>query len=454
MNDLRTPPQSLEAEKHVLGAMLLSRDAALSALEILGPEDFYLHRNQLIFEAIREISGQNSTPDALSVLEFLKKKGKSAEIEQDLMEISSEVFSVASVSEHAAIVREKATLRALIGFGTEVTLYGYSDKDAATGLEMALNRILQIDRHDRGGGLKDWRDGVREAVGRWAGIVAGENQGVMSGIMDYDQIIGGFLPSQLHVIAGRPGMGKSALTLQLAKAGGKVALYSLESLMFEQVERAVSQEVGVPSFVFRSGESLTKHRALIDQAVSAIKNFPIKVNETTTVNVQQIHSQCRKMKMKDGLDMVIVDYLQLVQAVGKHERREREIGSISESLKRMANDLAVPVIAVASLSRDCERREDKRPILSDLRESGSIESDAHTVTFLYRESNYKRNLPVDFQDVTEICVAKNKNGPKGIAPVLFEGKRFRFVDLDRDTKQRYKDHLGGKSSESFMEGVK
>ncbi len=249
-------------------------------------------------------------------------------------------------------------------------------------------------------------------------------------------------------------MGKSALMLQIAKASGRTAIFSLESLMHEQVERMMAQEGGLHSDVFRSGAMLEKNRAAISTAVASISGYPIKVNDTTTINVGQIHSQCRKMKAKDGLDMVIVDYLQLVQAVGKHERREREIGSISEGLKRMANDLAVPVLAVASLSRDCERREDKRPILSDLRESGSLESDAHTITMLYKDSRYNRKIPEAYKNVVEIGVLKNKNGPTGVAPFMFEGSRFRFVDLGPNLKSEYKLFIGGGADvASFTEGM-
>ncbi len=454
MTKLRTPPQSPDCEKHVLGAMLLSRDSALEGVELLTSTDFYLLQNQFIFEAIKEITLNDGNPDALVVLEYLKKQGK-GNYEETLLEICNEVVSSVSLPDHAAIVRDKAILRGLVGFGMQIATYAYeNDSDGSKGLEMALSGIMGMSGHDKGGGLKGWREGVQDALHRWERIEQGEQTGIKTGLADYDALIGGFLPSQLHVIGGRPGMGKSALVLQIAKAAGRTAIFSLESLMFEQVERAMAQRGGLHSSVFRSPELLTKNRALIAQTVASISDYPIRVNDTTSINVGQIHSQCRKMKAKEGLDMVIVDYLQLVQAVGKHERREREIGSISEALKRMANDLAVPCVAVASLSRDCERREDKRPVLSDLRESGSLESDAHTVTFVYQDSKYNRTIPELYKNIAELGVKKNKNGPTGVAPMLFDGPHFRFVDLDRNTRDQYKLFInGGNDAHSFTEGT-
>ncbi len=456
MSDMRIPPQAIEVEKHVLGAMLLSRDAALEGIEILAAEDFYLERNRIIFDSIREITLNAGNADVLTLMEHLKKAEKLNKVggEMALLDITGEVVSAASISDHAAIVLDKAVLRRLADVSARLCDYAYDPKaDGSKGLEMAFTEILAFRTKETAGGLVDWRDGVKATVDRWGRIAAGEQAGIMTGLKDYDALIGGFLPSQLHLLAGRPGMGKSALVLQIAKAGGRVAIFSLESLMHEQVERVMAQEAGLSPVVFRSPESLRSHRASIQKAVAEISGYPIKVNDTTTINAAQIHSQCRKMKAKDGLDMVIVDYLQLVQAVGKHERREREIGSISESLKRMANDLNVPVLAVASLSRDCERREDKRPMLSDLRESGSLESDAHTVTSLYRESQYKKNTPDTYKNVAELSVLKNKNGPTGVAPFFFERPRFRFVDLEHRVKEDYKLFVnGGNDSASFMEG--
>ncbi len=456
MSELRIPPQAIEVEKHVIGAMLLSRDAALEGIELLTADDLYLEKNRALFEAIKEITLNSGNPDVLSVLEHLKKTGNLNRVggEGTLLEISSEVVSSASIVDHAAIVSDKAVLRRLAAVSSQILEYAYnSSADGSKGLEMALGEIMGIQARESAGGLVDWRDGVKATVDRWGRIAAGEKQGISSGLVDYDALIGGFMPSQLHVVCGRPGMGKSALMLQIAKAAGRTAIFSLESLMHEQVERMMAQEAGLHGDVFRSGPALQKHRAAIQMAIGSISGYPIKVNDTTAINVGQIHSQCRKMKAKSGLDMVMVDYLQLVQAVGKHERREREIGSISESLKRMANDLGVPVIAAASLSRDCERREDKRPIQADLRESGSIESDAHTITAIYRDARYNRKIPEAYKNIAEISVLKNKNGPTGVAPFLFEGARFRFVDLDQNTKAQYKLYVGGgNDSESFMEG--
>lgn len=454
MNDLRVSPQAVEVEKHCIGAMLLSRDSALEGVELLTGEDFYLEKNRVIFEAIKDITLKDGNPDALVVLEYLKKQGKSG-YEGQLIEISNEVVSSASLPDHAAIVRDKAILRALGAFSASLCDYAYTGtSNGSTGLEMALAGIMDMDTRKSAGGLLDWREGVAQALLRWNQIESGERLGILTGLKDYDALIGGFLPSQLHVLGGRPGMGKSALVLQIAKAAGRTAIFSLESLMFEQVERAMAQQAGLGQDVFRSPELLTRNRAAIAKAVASISDYPIKVNDTTTINVGQIHSQCRKMKAKSGLDMVIVDYLQLVQAVGKHERREREIGSISEALKRMANDLSVPVLAVASLSRDCERREDKRPVLSDLRESGSVESDAHTVTMIYNESKYNKNVPEVYRNIVEISVKKNKNGPTGVAPYLFDGPRFRFVDLDANAKSQYKMFInGGNDAASFTEGM-
>lgn len=452
----RIPPQAPEVEKHLIGAMLLDPEAVSVAVEKLSASDFYLEKNAALFECIVGLSQSGVRPDALTVLEALKKAGtlNRAGGEVYLLEISAEVVSAASAESHAAIVADKAVLRALAALSAESLDYAYSEgADASKGLETALTAIMRISEKSAPSGLVPWRDGVVEALERWSRIESGVQQGILTGLKDYDAILGGFLPSQLHLLGGRPGMGKSALVLQIAKAAGKVAMFSLESLMHEQVERVMAQDGGIMGQEFRTPEGLRRNRDRIVAAVASIKGYPIWVNDTTTINAQQIHAQCRRLKAREGLDMVIVDYLQLVQAVGKHERREREIGSISESLKRMANDLHVPVLAVASLSRDCERREDKRPMLSDFRESGSLESDAHTVTTIYKESQYRKNTPQDYKDIVELAVLKNKNGPKGRVPHLFEGARFRFATLDMNTIARYRQFIDGNDAESFTQGV-
>lgn len=456
MSNLRVPPQNTEAEKHVVGAMLLSEEAVAVAMDKLHGEDFYLDKNRAIFDAICTLSQSGAKPDVLTLAEYLKKSGNldRAGGEEYLMEVTAEVWSASSIESHTKIVSDKAALRGLIAVSMASVELAYSNgADAATGLETALNGLMRISEKNTPSGLVPWLEAVHQALDHWGKIAAGQVQGVLTGLPDYDAIIGGFLPSQLHLLGGRPSMGKSAFVLQIAKQAGKTAFFSLESITREQIERAMAQECGIHANDFRSSEGVNRNKDKIAMYAPIISGYTIWINDTTTTNVQQIHAQCRRLKAREGLDFVIVDYLQLVQSVGKHERREREIGSISESLKRMANDLNVPVLAIASLSRDCERREDKRPQMSDFRESGSLESDAHTITTLYRESKYKKNCPEDFKDVTEISVLKNKNGPTGRAPHLFEGSKFRFVSMDKNTIARYKQYVDGKDAESFTEGV-
>jgi replicative DNA helicase len=308
---------------------------------------------------------------------------------------------------------------------------------------MALGDAAAVD-----GGLKTMREVLAGCWKEWHAAAAGKIVGVKTGISDLDAVLGAFRPGTLNVIAARPGFGKSMFALQIASTCGlPVALYTLEMTSEEQAERMISSEVeGLTSEGLRSAAVLEAKRHSIGEALKKLAQSNIQMNDQTSTTMNQIASQCRRMKRTSGLGLIIVDYLQLILVEGRGENRVREVGQISKGLKRIANELRVPVIAIASLSRECEKRDDKRPILADLRESGEIESDAHAVIFLYRHSEYVQSFAQDdrLRAATEIIVKKNRGGKKGIIPTVFDGLRARFYPMDHGDKSFYKQSLEGK----------
>ena len=447
---MRTPPHSVELEKHVIGAAMLETEAAAAMLEHLKDSDFYEPRNQAIFRAVASISSSGSACDALVVSEALKALKEPKNYDALLMEITAEVVSAAQAAEHIKRVKEMSLRREAIAAAGRMTELAWDSSkplsDTLEGIQsqaMALGDAAAVDS-----GLKTMREVLTNSWKEWHAAAAGKIVGVKTGISDLDAVLGAFRPGTLNVIAARPGFGKSMLALQIANTCGlPVALYTLEMTAEEQVERMMSSEVeGLTSEGLRSAAVLKAKDHAIAEAVKKISQSNIQMNDQTSTTMNQIASQCRRMKRTHGLGLIIVDYLQLILVEGRGESRVREVGQISKGLKRIANELRVPVIAIASLSRECEKRDDKRPILADLRESGEIESDAHAVIFLYRHSEYVQSFADDerLRAATEIIVKKNRGGKKGIVPTVFDGVRARFYPMDYSDKEFYKKALEGK----------
>lgn len=435
---IRVPPHSQDLERHIIGAALLDGETADVALDLLNHGDFYDNRHSELFQAIARVRAKHLQPDGLTVAEDLRSVGKLSQAggEEYLVSILGEVVSGASITSHAKIVKAHSMRRRAIGVLNRAMETAWDHAIAPeTAIEAVQGEILGLG--DREGGNNDLQPMARilqDSLPEWHAAASGKIVGVTSGLARYDALICGFRPGTLNVFGGRPAMGKSMLTLQMARRSqDTVASYSLEMKNIEQAERLISMEVpGLPTNGMRNAMVLKQRNTEIQQAMKDLSQSKIWMNDSSGANTSRILLQCRRLKKKHGLSMVVVDYLQLMTVAGKSENRTQEVDKISKGLKFIAGELDVPVMAIASLSRSCESREDKRPIQSDLRECGGIESDAHTITMIYRHSKYDKRFKDDrrLEFITEIIVRKNRTGNEGTCLTMFDGARSRFYDVD------------------------
>ncbi len=442
------------AERHVLGGML--EGGAADALGVLTAQSFYFDKHGLIFSAIGNLFAQKKPFDLVTVKAELEQMGKLSQAggEKLLMEISSEVVTSANVQEHARIVLDRFKRRSIAKLLLEagnIENLSIPVGEVVGELEKGLSDISATGEVR---GLRPIRDSIESAFEGWQGIIEGKNTGFKTGLAEVDQYLGGLQPGRMTVIASPPGIGKSALALQIAiNSGAKTAFYPLEMLEEELMERAIANGGRVNGDAFMEKLSLEKYGPMISLEIARLKDLPIQLCDDATITPLRLSSQVHRMKQKEGCDLVVVDYLQLMEADGKHEGRTQEVGSVSKALKRLAKAENVHVIAVASLStKETERRPDKRGMLSDLRQNGDIGYDAHSVIFLYRESEYnpKAYKSETLRDITEVIFRKNRGRKRGTGLLAFDGPHFRFMDLDHQFKRSYLDFLEGKlTSEDF-----
>lgn len=436
----RVPPHNVEAEQAVLGAMLIKKEAIAEAIEILRPDDFYRDAHRIVFEAMLELFQKNEPVDIVTVTEQLKKN--------DLLEkaggiafitaLDNAVPTAANVAYHAKIVEEKAQLRNLINAATEIAGTAYEDtEDMAEIMDRAEKRILDVASRENTGAfvpIKDIVMGTFQQIENRAKN-SGALTGLPSGFIDLDRLTAGFQPSDLILVAARPSMGKTAFTLNIATYVAvherkPVAFFSLEMSKEQLVQRMLCAEGGIDSQRLRKGELDDEWPKLVE-AADRLSGAPIYIDDTPGITVMELRSKARRLKAEHGLDLVIIDYLQLMQGRGgkSGDNRQQEISEISRSLKALARELSVPVIALSQLSRSVESRQIKRPMLSDLRESGSLEQDADIVMFLYREDYYTEET--DRQNITEVIIAKHRNGPVDKIDLFFQKEFTKFVNFSR-----------------------
>lgn len=436
----RVPPHNVEAEQAVLGAMLIKKEAIAEAIEILRPDDFYRDAHRIVFEAMLELFQKNEPVDIVTVTEQLKKN--------DLLEkaggiafitaLDNAVPTAANVVYHAKIVEEKAQLRNLINAATEIAGTAYEDtEDMAEIMDRAEKRILDVASRENTGAfvpIKDIVMGTFQQIENRAKN-SGALTGLPSGFIDLDRLTAGFQPSDLILVAARPSMGKTAFTLNIATYVAvherkPVAFFSLEMSKEQLVQRMLCAEGGIDSQRLRKGELDDEWPKLVE-AADRLSGAPIYIDDTPGITVMELRSKARRLKAEHGLDLVIIDYLQLMQGRGgkSGDNRQQEISEISRSLKALARELSVPVIALSQLSRSVESRQIKRPMLSDLRESGSLEQDADIVMFLYREDYYTEET--DKQNITEVIIAKHRNGPVDKIDLFFQKEFTKFVNFSR-----------------------
>lgn len=434
----RIPPQNVEAEQAVLGAMLLSHDAVIVAMEKLQSQDFYRDVHRIIFEAMEHLHRENKEIDVITLPDELKRMKKLDDVGglEYVLNLPNLVGSAANIEYYANIVAEKALARNLISTCTELTTEAYDgQKETEALLEDAERRILQLsDTKNRGdfasvGAVVEVTlDKITKLYENKAGLT-----GLPTGFRDLDRMTSGLQPSDLILVAARPSMGKTAFTLNIAQNVGvrqhkTVAFFSLEMSQEQLVQRLLCQIAHIDSQKLRTGQlNSDEEWTRLTDACDKLYESPIYIDDTPGISVAEMRSKARRLKSEHGLDLIIVDYLQLMQGRNA-ESRQQEISEISRSLKALARELKVPLIALSQLSRSVESRQDKRPMLSDLRESGALEQDADIVSFLYREDYYDKET--ENQHITEVILAKHRNGPVGSVKLYFKNEFTLFLNLD------------------------
>ena len=438
VENLKKIPSSIEAEKSVLGGILLKPDIFGDIIEILSPNDFYKSGHRLIYEAMRDIYNSGTEIDPIVVVNKLKKNEKFDEIvgEELLYEIISDVPTAANIIEYAKIVKEKATLRRLGEVGTkivELAYEGYEEVDSI--LDKAEGMIFTISENVDSKDLVSLKDVIAQEFVRLEKVYQnkGVATGISSGFSDFDQMTSGFHPSDLVILAARPAMGKTAFALNLAlnaamKDNKGVLLFSLEMSSSQLLQRLLSIEAGIGLQKIRNGFLDPDDWGKLGLASMKLSNSEINIADLPNVNVLEIRAIARRLKAAGKLDMIVIDYLQLIRgSSGKNDNRQQEISEISRALKGIARELDVPVIALSQLSRATEQRADRRPMLSDLRESGAIEQDADMVLFLYRDDYY--NEESEDKGLTEVIIGKQRNGPVGTIKLRFFHEYTKFANF-------------------------
>lgn len=435
----RMPPHNIEAEQAVLGAVFLEKEALITAMEIVRPEDFYRPAHQRIFQCMIDLLERGEPIDLVTVTAELQSRKWLEEVGgvSYLTDLANAVPTAANVEYYARIVEEKALLRRLIRVATQIASTGYGEtEDVGEILSQAERNILEISQRRSRGHFVSIKDVLLETYEKIEFLAThrGEVTGVATGYPDLDRMTSGFQPSDLIIVAARPSVGKTAFALNIAQnvgiRGETVAIFSLEMSAQQLVTRMLCAEGNLEAHKLRTGYLEEDDWERLTMAISTLAKAPIFIDDTPNITVTEIRSKLRRLKAERGLSLVVIDYLQLIQGRSRYaENRQQEISEISRSLKGIARELHVPVIALSQLSRAVEQRQDKRPILSDIRESGSIEQDADIVAFLYRDDYY--DPETDRKNIVEVIIAKQRNGPTGKVELVFLKEYNKFVSLDR-----------------------
>ena len=436
----KVPPHDLEAEQAIIGSMLTDRDAVISAIEILKEEDFYREDNKAIYTAILNLYNRAEPIDIITVKSELESMGKFEQVGglEYLAELPEKVPTTANAMKYIKIVEEKSTLRRLIKTANEIIELGYSPtEDVEDIMEGAEKKIFNIMQEKNQKGYAPIKDVLVESFTKLEELYNRKQHitGVPSGFTELDYRTAGFHGSELILIAARPAMGKTAFALNIAtnaavKANVPVAVFSLEMSKEQLVNRILCSEAMVDSNKVRTGKLEDEDWGKLAEAIGPLSETGIYIDDTPGISVMEIRAKCRKLKLEKNIGLVVIDYLQLVQGSNKrNSSREQEISEISRSLKILAKELNVPVIALSQLSRAVEQRPDHRPMLSDLRESGAIEQDADIVMFLYRDDYY--NEDSEKKNVAEVIIAKHRGGSTGTVDLGWLGSYTKFVNLER-----------------------
>ncbi len=443
------PPQNLEAEEAVLGSILLEQDSIISVMEFLVPDDFYRVAHQLIFAAMIELNQNSEAIDPITVSEKLRQKNQIDNVggEANIIELLDKVPTAANVEFYTQIVLEKSTRRKLIKTSTNIVKNAYQeDETIANVLDTAERDILSVSEGRNKAGFIPIRDVLHDA---YASLEErsknnGEVTGIATGYIGLDRMTSGFHADELIILAARPSVGKTAFVLNIAKnvavnLNETVAIFSLEMGAESLVERIICSHASINAGHLKTGKLTDEEYTQYFVATGVLAEAPIYIDDTPGIRVSEIRAKCRRLKQeRNNLGLVVIDYLQLIEGNGK-ESRQQEVSEISRNLKKLAKELKVPVIALSQLSRGVEQRQDKRPIMSDIRESGSIEQDADIVAFLYRDDYYRQepdengHVPeVEPNSTIEVIIEKNRSGPRGTVELNFMKEFNKFTNLVPD----------------------
>ncbi len=447
-DSLRIPPQSLMAEEALLGGVMLENEALTQVTDYVKEVDFYRPGNREIFSSILTLAKNQEPIDLVTVADHLKQRKKLDAVGGSgyLSSLVDNVHTAANLTSYARIVKNKSLLRSLISTSTDIIEQSYGEiEDVDVLVDQAERSILEVARNRGQSEITPINEIVKRS---FAAIDAAYRSnstitGVSTGFSKIDNLTSGFQRSDLIIIAGRPSMGKTSFALNIAQnsaanpdSSSKVAFFSLEMSKEQLVTRLLCSQSEINAQTLRGGLLKDEDWPRLSAAAAVVSELPIYIDDTSAISVMEMRAKARRLKNDKGLDLVFVDYLQLMRGDG--ESREREISEISRSLKAMAKELEVPVVALSQLNRSVESRPDKRPQLSDLRESGAIEQDADVIMFVYRDEVYNKDNPEN-AGLAEILVRKQRNGPTGVAEMRFFGEFTQFRDIDR----RYDEYAEG-----------
>jgi replicative DNA helicase len=436
----RQPPQDVTAEQCVLGGMLLSPQAIADVVETLRGPDFYRPAHQTIYEAVCDLYGRGTPADPVTIADELARRGELGRVggASYLHTLAATVPTAANAGYYAQIVAQRAVMRRLIEAGTRIVQLGYAAAGGGTDVDDAVDRaqaaVYDVTAHRTsedylalGDLLQDTLTEI-ETIGSRGGAISG----VPTGFRDLDELMNGLHPGQMVILAARPAVGKSTLGLDFARAaaiqhGRAAALFSLEMSRSEIVMRLLSAEARVPLHHMRAGNMRDEDWNRLARRIGEVAEAPLFIDDSPNLTMMEIRAKARRLKQRHDLQLVVVDYMQLMASARRVENRQQEVAEMSRSLKLLAKELGVPVVAISQLNRNPEQRQDKRPQLADLRESGAIEMDADIVILLHREELYEPESPRAGE--ADLIVAKHRNGPTRTVTVAFQGHYSRFVDL-------------------------
>lgn len=435
----RTPPHNIEAEQAVIGAIFLEPEAFSGASELLLPEDFYRASHQRIYETMMKLSDKGEPIDLVTVTTSLSNAKTLDEVGgvSYLTDLAGSVPTAANISYYSKIVEEKSVLRRLIRTATDIVTDSFSKEDEIEDvLNEAEKSILEVSHRKNSSAFQSIKDVLIDVYDNIESLhhQDADLTGVPSGFRDLDKITSGFQRNDLIIVAARPSVGKTAFALNIAQnvainTDENVAIFSLEMGADQLVSRMLCAEGNIDAQRLRTGSLQAEDWSKLTMAMGSLSNAGIYIDDSPGIRVSEIRSKCRRLKQEHGLGMIVIDYLQLIQgSANSRDNRQQEVSEISRSLKGLARELNVPLIALSQLSRGVEQRQDKRPMMSDLRESGSIEQDADIVGFLYRDDYYDSES--EKQNIIEIIISKQRNGPVGNVELAFVKEYNKFVDLD------------------------